>query len=369
MITAMKAAFFSSVFYLGPATPGWPSPANPYSDEEAARSLQIALDQFRLADETGWDWVTLAEHHFGPFGLTPNPMVFAGALTQTVRRAKIALLGPTVPILDPIRVAEEYAMLDTMSGGRVVAGFMRGTPNEYVTYNTNPAESRERFEEALLLIRRAWTEKEVFGWQGRHFQYRAVSIWPRPIQAPHPPMFMSGSSPESGTFAAQNRVGLGLAVTTRPIAAKAAQHYREQAALAGWQPTRDDILYRLSFHVADSDEQAVHDFEDGLKLRQRGSPVLANRALEAAVAATGYYGGDLSRQRERNLAKHDLGDRVELGQIVIGSPDTVVAQIRTIAEAIGCGTLDLVCAMQIGERTDKSIALFGDKVLPRIREM
>jgi alkanesulfonate monooxygenase SsuD/methylene tetrahydromethanopterin reductase-like flavin-dependent oxidoreductase (luciferase family) len=182
-------------------------------------------------------------------------------------------------------------------------------------------------------------------------------------------MFMSGSSPESGTFAAQNRVCLGLAVTTLPIAAKAAQHYREQAALAGWQPTRDDILYRLSFHVADSDEQAVHDFEDGLKLRQRGSPVLANRALEAAVAATGYYGGDLSRQRERNLAKHDLNDRVELGQIVIGSPDTVVAQIRTIAEAIGCGTLDLVCAMQIGERTDRSIALFGDKVLPRIREM
>jgi alkanesulfonate monooxygenase SsuD/methylene tetrahydromethanopterin reductase-like flavin-dependent oxidoreductase (luciferase family) len=81
MVTAMKAAFFSSVFYLGAATPGWPSPADPYSDAEAARSLQLALDQFRLADESGWDWVTLAEHHFGPFGLTPNPMVFAGALT------------------------------------------------------------------------------------------------------------------------------------------------------------------------------------------------------------------------------------------------------------------------------------------------
>jgi alkanesulfonate monooxygenase SsuD/methylene tetrahydromethanopterin reductase-like flavin-dependent oxidoreductase (luciferase family) len=182
-------------------------------------------------------------------------------------------------------------------------------------------------------------------------------------------MFMSGSSPESGTFAAQNRIGLGLAVTTVPLAAKAARHYREQAALAGWHPTPDNILYRLSFHLADSDEQAVHDFEDGLRLRQRGSPVLANRTLEAAVAATGYYGGDLARQRERNLTKNGLDDRVALGQVVIGSPDTVVKQIRGIAEAIGCGILDLVPAMQLGERTNKSIALFGEKVLPRIREM
>jgi len=80
-------------------------------------------------------------------------MVMAGALSQIVRRVKIAVLGPTLPILNPVRVAEEFAMLDTMSGGRVVAGMMRGTPNEYVTYNINPAESRERFAKALHLIR------------------------------------------------------------------------------------------------------------------------------------------------------------------------------------------------------------------------
>ena len=134
-------------------------------------------------------------------------MVMAGALSQIVRRVKIAVLGPTLPILNPVRVAEEFAMLDTMSGGRVVAGMMRGTPNEYVTYNINPAESRERFAEALHLIRRAWTETRPFGWLGRYYQYRTISIWPRPVQQPHPPLYMSGSSPEAWEFAARNHIG------------------------------------------------------------------------------------------------------------------------------------------------------------------
>ena len=90
--------------------------------------------------------------------LNPNPMVMAGALTQVVKRAKIALLGPNIPINNPIRVAEEFAMLDTLTGGRVVAGLMRGTGNEYVTYNVNPSESRERFAEAVDLIRMAWSQ-------------------------------------------------------------------------------------------------------------------------------------------------------------------------------------------------------------------
>src|SRR5262249_46656314 len=154
--------------------------------------------------------------HYAPFSLTPNPMVMAGALTQAVKRAKIALLGADIPILNPVRVAEEFAMLDTMSGGRVVAGMLRGTPNEYVTYNINASESRGRFAEALEMIKMAWTEEEPFGWQGRYYEYRTISIWPRVVQKPHPKIYMSGSSPESGEFAAQNRVGLGLAFTNVP---------------------------------------------------------------------------------------------------------------------------------------------------------
>jgi alkanesulfonate monooxygenase SsuD/methylene tetrahydromethanopterin reductase-like flavin-dependent oxidoreductase (luciferase family) len=364
----MKASFFSSVFYLAPAPKGWPTPGDTYEADAAKHSMRTALDQFRLADEVGFDWVTVAEHHFGPFGLTPNPMVFAGALTQVVRRAKIALLGPTIPILNPVRVAEEFAMLDTMTDGRVIAGMMRGTPNEYVTYNINPTESRGRFEEGLELIRLAWTETQPFGWEGRYFKYRSISIWPRPVQTPHPPIYMSGSSRESAEFAARSRVSLGLAVTTIPAAAKSAQHYREEARLAQWEPSADDVLFRVSFHVADTDAQAFADYEESLLRPQRGSPVSANPTLEAAVAQTGYYGGDV-RQRERVLEEHGLKDRITLGRIIIGGPDTVVSQIAAIARDVRPGVIDAVSAFQLGERTDRSIVLFGEKVLPRIREL
>ena len=113
----MKAALFSPIRYQGPSNgTGWPIPGTVYSAEAAEKSMQSSLAQFCLADEVGFDWVTVAEHHYSArFRLTPNPMVFAGALTQTIKRAKIALLGPTTPILNPVRVAEEFAMLDTMS--------------------------------------------------------------------------------------------------------------------------------------------------------------------------------------------------------------------------------------------------------------
>src|SRR5207245_3673730 len=111
-----------------------------YSAETAEKSMEISLEQFQLADELGFDWVTVAEHHYAPMSLTPNPMVIAGALTQRIKKAKIALLGANIPILNPVRVAEEFAMLDTLTGGRVVAGMLRGTTNEYVTNATNPAE-------------------------------------------------------------------------------------------------------------------------------------------------------------------------------------------------------------------------------------
>jgi alkanesulfonate monooxygenase SsuD/methylene tetrahydromethanopterin reductase-like flavin-dependent oxidoreductase (luciferase family) len=172
-------------------------------------------------------------------------MVLAEALTSVIKRAKIALLGSTIPILNPVRVAEEFAMLNNLSGGRIIAGMLRGSPNEYVAYNINPSESRAQFAEALQLIRMAWTESEPFGWQSKFYEYRTISIWPRPMQQPHPRIYMSGSSPEAVEFAAQNRLGLGFAVTNVPMAAKALEYFMEQAERTGWTPSEEEIIYRL----------------------------------------------------------------------------------------------------------------------------
>jgi len=360
----MKASLFCTSRYMGRTPQGvWPLAGEYCSPELASRSMQITLEQFRCADEFGFDWVTVAEHHFSGFSLTPNPMVLAGALTQIVQRAKIAVLGPTIPILNPVRVAEEFAMLDAMTGGRVIAGMMRGTPNEYVTYNINPSESRARFAEALEIIRRAWTEPQPFGWQGRYYQYRTISIWPRPVQQPHPPIYMSGSSPEAGEYAAKNRIGLGFAFTTVPMAKTAVRHFRAQARLAGWEPAPDDVMYRVAFHVAPSDDEA---FADMSAQPPRVSLTNSNAAITAAVAETDYYGRDFETQSSRN-ATRDLRDRIEQGQILVGSPDTVVQQIRRIRDELGCGILDCVLAVQLGDKSLRSIELFGTRVLPQIR--
>src|SRR5260370_6395169 len=170
---------------MGPAPRGmWPVPSESFSAEVAERSMDTSLEQFELAAQLGFDWVTLAEHHFAAMSLTPNPMVMAGALTQRVKHARIALLCANIPILNPVRVAEEFAMLDTLTGGRIVAGMLRGTSNEDVTYNVNPAEARDPFEEALELIVPAWTEPQPCSWQGRYYEHRDVGISPRPV---HPP--------------------------------------------------------------------------------------------------------------------------------------------------------------------------------------
>jgi alkanesulfonate monooxygenase SsuD/methylene tetrahydromethanopterin reductase-like flavin-dependent oxidoreductase (luciferase family) len=364
----MKASIFSLVPYMG-ATSGsvWPVAPGGYSAETAEQSMAFSLEQFELADQVGFDWVTVAEHHYAPMSLTPNPMVLAGAMTQRVRRAKIALLGADIPILNPVRVAEEFAMLDTMTGGRLIAGMLRGTSNEYVTYNVNPAESRERFEEALQLIVHAWTEPQPFGWQGRYYEYRSIAIWPRPVQQPYPPIYMSGSSPESGEFAARARIKLGLAFTTVPIAREAARYYREQARENGWDPMPDDILYRLNVHVAESDAQAMEDLV-AVGGGHRGSFATSNRALDDAAANAGYYGRDTDTQRAR-LRQLDIDGRIENGQLLAGSPDTVLRQIERIRDELGAGILDMALAPVGRDKMLGAIERFGTKVLPRMHEL
>jgi alkanesulfonate monooxygenase SsuD/methylene tetrahydromethanopterin reductase-like flavin-dependent oxidoreductase (luciferase family) len=366
----MKASLFCTTRYDGPASHTvWPAPGDTYTAEWAERSMQRTLEQFQVGDELGFDWVTVAEHHFAPFSMTPNPMVMAAALVGVVKKAKIAVLGPDIPIVDPVRVAEELAMVDTLTGGRVIAGLMRGSANEYVTYNVNPAESRERFEEALQLIRMAWTEVQPFGWQGRYYEYRSICIWPRPAQQPHPPIYMSTASPEAGEFAARHRLGAGFAFTTLQIATKAAQHYREQCRKHGWEPTPEHVIYRLAMHVADTDEQAIEE----MRSAGGGLPSLGlsfrNRAVEQAVASSGYYGRDIETQRARLQSRGEVLERIEKGQILVGGPETVLKQIKRIRDELGAGILDLAVASQLGDKTLSAIELFGTKVLPRMHEL
>jgi alkanesulfonate monooxygenase SsuD/methylene tetrahydromethanopterin reductase-like flavin-dependent oxidoreductase (luciferase family) len=252
-----------SLFHLMPyahldaAPRTWPVPHRLLDPTQAHDDYGRYLDQMALADELGWDWVGCNEHHYTPYGLMSNPTLIGAALTQRTRRCRIAMLGSLIALNNPVRIAEEYAMLDVMSGGRLIAGLIRGIPNEYIAYGVDPSTSWERFEEAYDLVLRAWTEPEPFGWEGKHYQFRTVSIWPRPLQQPHPPIFMSGGSGESARFAARKRAMMGIVRFADLDEARGLfDAYRAAARESGWEPPATHQLVDLHTWVARSDAEA-----------------------------------------------------------------------------------------------------------------
>src|SRR6202047_944624 len=192
------------------------------------------VDRVQYVEELGFDWVSVSEHHYSPRILTPNTAVSASYMAARSKKIKIALLGPIVSQSNPVQVAEELAMLDNLAQGRLVVGLLRGTTNEYLTFGLNPAEARERTTEGMELILKAWTEPQPFGWQGRHFQFRTVSVWPRPLQQPHPPTYALGASRESCEFAARHHLGLGVAYGPFEVMGKATRYYRDACAQYRW---------------------------------------------------------------------------------------------------------------------------------------
>src|SRR5881392_1162995 len=254
----MKVSFFETGRYVPPpGTPReWPVPSSAYDPEIGAGAYRAMIDRARLVEELGFDWISLSEHHYSPRILTPSPQLSAAFIAAHVTKIKIALLGPIVPQSNPIRIAEELAMLDTMAGGRLVVGLLRDTTNEYLTYDLNPKEARERADEGMELILKAWTEPQPFGWQGRYFQYRTVSIWPRPQEQPHRPTYALGVSAEAADFAARHRLGLGVSYGTVELMAKSTGYYRQRCAEYGWEAGPDDIIWRANMILGDTDEEA-----------------------------------------------------------------------------------------------------------------
>jgi alkanesulfonate monooxygenase SsuD/methylene tetrahydromethanopterin reductase-like flavin-dependent oxidoreductase (luciferase family) len=371
----MKFSVFNGMPYgrTREPTTKWPVPNAQFEPEQALKAMASCLDEVEWEDELGFDWIACAEHHYSPFNLAPNVTVLASALAQRVKRARIAILGALIPLTgNPVRIAEEFAMIDVLSGGRLVAGLLRGAPYEYLVYNVPPSESRSRFEEAWDLILRAWTDTQPFGWEGRHYQYRHVSIWPRPIQQPTPPIYVSGSSRESGAFAAKRRVGLGLAFTNLPLAAEAARFYRKTATTEGWTPTQEQIIYQVPVHVGETDAEAFEDMRPSIEhSRLSGGLVEANRLVSSA----GFFGAGDERlvKRFQNLAADEpqtVDQAIAMGTILCGGPDTVAHQVKRLHSEIGCGVLNLIFERGTPPaKKRRAIELFAMEVMPQVQAL
>src|SRR5947209_1237613 len=255
----MKASFLPRTTYGVPSVyeAGWPSPPGLFEPGLGRRMMEEMFEQVELADGIGFDWISFSEHHYAPLLLpTPNPAIFAAAAIPRIKRAKIALFGPVLPLHNPIHVAEEVAMLDVLSDGRLLLLFLRGVPYEVRAFGVNLDESRAMTQEATLLITRALTDPEPFSWEGKYYHYQTVSVWPGLIQRPHPPLYSTGNSFESATFAASQGHGLALSFAPLSYIAGVIPHYKAEAARQGWEPREGQIIFRGNLIAADTDEEA-----------------------------------------------------------------------------------------------------------------
>jgi alkanesulfonate monooxygenase SsuD/methylene tetrahydromethanopterin reductase-like flavin-dependent oxidoreductase (luciferase family) len=345
----MQVGFFNPVSYAGtPTTTAWPVPPALCNREAVNETMRRAKEQLCLADELGFDWVSVSEHHYSPRILAPSPMIFAGAMTEVVKRAKIAVLGPLLPLSNPVRVAEEIAMLDAMSNGRIMVLFLRGTANEILTYRSNPDEAQAVTREGIDLILHAWTEPQPFGWEDRYFNYRTVSVWPRTIQDPHPPVFSSGNSPESVAFCASRRLNLALSFILLPDIKQRVALYKEEAAKDGWTPTADNVRYRFFAHSAESDEAAERNTN---RFKIHMGPA---RHLSEAITKS---------------LRESPPEKLELERpFLCGGPATVIDQIGVLREA-GVGIMD-ISFLWPGlsyQQQLESMERFARDVLPHVR--
>src|SRR2546423_5979342 len=247
------------------AEAAWVTPSNALFDPDIGHALYNRyLDELVAAEQWGWDGICVNEHHQNVYGTMPSPNLIAAMLTQRTQRCRIGIIGNALPLHDdPLRVAEEIAMLDVISGGRIISGFVRGTGMEYYSYNVNPTWSRDRFYEAHDLIIKAWTEPGPFRWVGKHYKHNYVNIWPRPLQKPHPPIRLPGTgSLETVDYAASKRYPFMMVFSPVEHQRKAYDLYRRLAEEKyGYEAAPEQLAFCVPVYVADTDAIARKEAE------------------------------------------------------------------------------------------------------------
>ena len=283
------------------------------------------LDQMEFADQIGFDGLVVNEHHQTAYGLMPTPGVMAGALARRIKNGKLAVLGRALPLLNnPLTVAEEYAMLDNITRGNFIAGFVRGIGAEYHTFGTNPAESQERFAEAHDLIIRAWTEPGPFAYEGKYYKFKYVNPWPRPYQQPHPPIFIpSSGSLSTVRWAAQKRYTYCQTLAPFDAVARTFDLYRQEAEKAGYESSPDQLAWSNAIFVRETDEKALRDVRPHLEAYMNEF-LTRNPAM---MSPPGYSSVE-SIKRVRAIkgyrnARQSAEEIIEKGMVIVGSPNTV----------------------------------------------
>lgn len=350
--------------------PAWVTPSNAMFDPEVGRRLYNRyIDELVQAEALGWDGVCVNEHHQNVYGTMPSPNLIAAMLCQRTSRCRIGIIGNALPLRgNPLRIAEEIAMLDVISGGRIISGFVRGTGMEYYSLGVNPCESRERFYEAHDLIVQAWTRPGPFAFTGRYYRYRYVNPWPRPLQQPHPPIWLPGTgSTETVSFAAERRYPFMMVYSPVEQQRRAYELYRRLAEERfGYEATPSQLAFCVPCYVAETDEIARREaephlmwlFRVGLRHGPFGSPpgYLSERSAEMLALAPAFS----------SLTMDDL---LREGYVIAGSPQTVIDRLGMYRDLLRAGIM--VSGAHWGDMpahlVQKNMHLFATEVMPHFR--
>jgi alkanesulfonate monooxygenase SsuD/methylene tetrahydromethanopterin reductase-like flavin-dependent oxidoreductase (luciferase family) len=348
-----------------------------------------SIDELMLAAKLGFDGVGTNEHHQNPYGFMCNPNLFAAILAKTTRdqgldNVALVQLGATISsTAPPIRIAEEYAVLDCISGGRLIAGLPLGLGcDANISYGVPPMEQRERWREAIDLMLKAWTAKEFFAWNGKYFQLPKVNLWPRPVQEPHPPLLIPGAA-SSSTWDYCHERNLPYAYLSY-FGGKSAENIMDRFWSRAQEKGRDANPYRASFlqlvGVAETDRRAEEEFGKHVeyfyhKLLHQPPQYIAPPGYTDYKSLLNFFMAgpnllqftDLATQLKPFKAK----DMIEKGFVVIGSPATVREQLTEMAKRLNVG--HLMTVLQFGSmphaQAKKNIELFGREVLPHLQKL
>jgi len=308
---------------------------------------ETALDRFITMDQTGYDAVWLAEHHFSSFSVCPSVHLMGTMAAARTKNLRIGTAVSLAPFYNPLRLAEEVALLDVLSGGRVNWGAGRGFErSEFAAFNIPGEESAPRFHETVDIVLKAWTNQRLT-YKGRFYEYDGVEVLPKPLQTPHPPVWMAASSTPAIDWAAS----LGFSIlmdphSSRPDLIAKRRHYAAKLIEAGFSDS-GRIIPMSRLVAVDETAEKAH--------------AVAKRVAEWTIAS--YVGNSHNAVRQGTVRDFGGKDPVDfyLDDVMIhGTPESVIDQIQSFGEQIGMNYL------MAAPMSGRSFRLLTDKVLPRI---
>jgi alkanesulfonate monooxygenase SsuD/methylene tetrahydromethanopterin reductase-like flavin-dependent oxidoreductase (luciferase family) len=341
-----------------------------YNPDHGLELYTRYIAELVLADKLGFDAVVVNEHHNTAYSMMAAPNLIAAAIIPQTKNAKICVWGTPPNLEYPNRLAEEYAMLDVMSRGRLEVAFPLGTGMEYWANPINPSTARARYRESIEIILQCWTQDGPTTYYGDFYNYRFLNPWPRPYQKPHPPCYIVGTgSPETVELAGKLGFGYASVFVTKQRAQELNQQLRKSSAEHGHPVRPDQLPLQVITYVAETKEKAEQEavehiryfFEDAL------------RTTPNFLAPPGYLSVNELKKRaalaDKLHGSFNFDNINEAFFVAVGTPDQVVEQLEEWGNNVGTNHFNILGA--IGNmphwKVVKNLTLLAEEVLPRVR--